>query len=147
MADDDRGMKCWICSTGIQAKQMQDRYTGLCGRCYAREYRRFWRMGKAIPRTVQEARDAGREDLADLLGAWLAQPQAVTGRLAPKRDDPPPVVKAPPDPLARFRDEVVAAACSWYRSPLLSASSKRLKSAVEALSRAQAAPVSREVPD
>lgn len=155
---------CWICHNALKSDRPPKTATGLCQRCYSREYQRSIRTGKPMIRTPDDALASGRPDLQACLldlpktpavpptrrerhvadraaaaGATAAPPVKVSGAAA----------QAEIDRLTLRVQQlrvVAEAARAWYRAPFLAGSSARLKAAVEGLNRADGAKVSRIVP-
>lgn len=155
---------CWICRRAIGSARQPKHATGLCERCYAREYQRAKRDGSEMVRTPADAIRLGRKDLIDLAQHPPAQPPAVLTRLQKMEgmrlqiialtDQQAQTQEALDQARAEIRKiqragsrllQVAEAARAWWRSPFLIRNQQKLKDAVEAYQRSLGAPASRAI--
>lgn len=157
--------QCWICHDPLKAKRPCKTATGLCTRCYSREYQRSVRTGEPQVRTPEDVIRLNRADLRPYLDnlpapAPPAEPTlrqrdkadrtasrtatAAVERAEARADAAQAEVDKLRARLALLRP-VAQAAQQWYRGPYLAANAVRLKGAVESLNRADGASSSRLV--
>lgn len=142
-----KGPLCWICHQALKCRQLPSNGTGLCQRCYSREYQRAVRTGETMIRFPDDARAAiakgGRPDMIRILDNLPPPPPPPPPKPVPLEGDAAEI-----DRLRRRLGkaaEVIEAARAWYRNPFIAPTVKRLKAAVESLNRTDGVVATRDL--